>query len=92
MGLRRKLYELLGGDQPAEPVTSTEPTEIGYVPLWQSQILVTRLREEGFHAHAIDDVRIGPMGRIPVQPMSRIHVPAREAAPARARLDELSAG
>ncbi len=92
MGLRRKLYELLGGDQEPEPVTSTEPTEIGYVPMWRSQLLVTRLREEGFHAHAVDDVRIGPMGRIPLQPMSTIHVPAREAVAARARLDELSAG
>ena len=90
MGVRRKLYELLGGDSETPPVTSTEPTEIGYVPLWQSQILVTRLGEEGFHAHAIDDVRVGPLGRIPLQPMSTIHVPAREAAAARARLDELS--
>ncbi len=61
------------------------------MPLWQSQLLVTRLTEEGFHAHAIDDVRIGPMGRIPLQPMSTILVPAREAAAARTRLDEISA-
>lgn len=67
------------------------PTAIGYVPLWQSQLFVMRLREEGFHAHAIDDVRISPMGRIPVQPMSTIHVPACEAAAARGRLDEMSA-
>lgn len=57
MGLRRKLFELLGGEQEPGPVTSTEPTEIGYVPLWQSQLLVTRLTGESFHAHAIDDVR-----------------------------------
>ena len=72
MGLRRKLFELLGGNQDPEPVTSTEPREIGYVPLWQSQILVTRLCEQGFRAHAIDDPRVGAMGAIPLQPMSTI--------------------
>lgn len=91
MGLRRKLYEWLGGDQPAEPVTSTEPTEIGYVPLWQSQILAMQLREHGFHAYAVDESRADPMGRIPLQPMAHIWAPECEAVAARARLDELSA-
>ncbi len=88
VGLRRKLYQLLGGGEEPEPVTSTEPREIGYVPLWQSQILVTRLCEEGFHAYAIDDPRVGAMGAIPLQPMSTVYVAALEAAAARTRLDE----
>ena len=92
VGLRRKLYQLLGGGRGAPPETSTEPVEIGYVPLWHSQILAMRLREDGFHAHAVDETRADPMGRIPLQPMAHIYVPKREAAAARDRLDELSAG
>ena len=91
MGWRRRLYRLLGGERPVPPVTSTEPVRIGYVPLWQSQILAMQLREHGFHAYAVDESRADPMGRIPLQPMAHIWAPECEAVAARARLDELSA-
>ena len=80
MGLRRKLYSMLGGDRDAPPITSTEPYAIGYVPLWKSEMLATRLREDGFHAHAVGESRADPVGRIPLQPMAHIFVPRREAA------------
>lgn len=91
MGLRRKLYELLGGDQEPEPVTSTEPTEIGYVPLWRSHMLATLLCDEGFHAHVVEGIRSETAIRVSPSNMAHIYVPANEATAARARLDELTA-
>jgi hypothetical protein len=82
---------MLGGDREAPPITSTEPFEIGYVPLWKSELLATRLREDGFHAQVVAESRSGPLGHIPLQPMARIFVPRNEAGEAQQRLDELSA-
>ena len=91
VGLKRRLYHLLGGDSDARREMSTEPFEIGCVPLWQSQILGLRLREEGFHAQVVDGQRADGAWLASPTNMARIYVAKCEAVAAQERLDELTA-
>ncbi len=90
MGIRKRMFTLLRGDTPSPAEDSGEPHEIGYVPLVLSELYASALREAGFHAHAIAETRVGPIGSISLQPMARIYVPKREVAEAQPMLDEMS--
>ena len=89
MGLRAWLIDKLGG---AEPVGDPERVvEVAVVDLWQSQLLVTALRERGIAAESVQEHSVvQPRDRL--LPQARILVQAGQRAEAIEIIDAVTTG
>jgi hypothetical protein len=79
MGLRSRVWSILGGGRPDETDPSDSPVEAGWLLLATSELCATKLREVGLHPSVVPDT----YGKNPRGPMARIFVPAHELAAAR---------
>jgi len=89
MGVRTWLIDKLGGD---EPVGDPERVvEVAVVDLWQSQLLVTALRERGIAAESVQEHSVmQPRERL--LPQARILVQAGQRAEAIDIIDAVTTG
>jgi hypothetical protein len=83
VGLRNRLWLLLGGGKPDAIDMSGQPVEVGVVQLAVSEVCASRLRDAGLHPNVIADT----YGKNPRGPMARIFVPSHEVIAARALIE-----
>ena len=83
MGLRARLWLMLGGGKADSADLSGEPVEAGLVQLAISEVCVARLKDAGLHPQVVQDT----YGKNPRGAMARIFVPAGELVEARALID-----
>lgn len=83
MGLRTRLWLMLGGRKAAPRDLSGEPVEAGLVQLAISEVCVARLKDSGLHPNVVPDT----YGKNPRGAMARIFVPADELVDARALIE-----
>jgi hypothetical protein len=88
MRLRTWIINLLGGDRPVD--NGGDTTEVGYVELWRSELVIAGLAERDIRAVAVPESRVAQPGAIQREPMARIFVASTDRLEALQVIDHLT--